>query len=635
MDKLERMKKSKIPGPETGIEIRKSICAICDPTTQCGLDCYVSEERIIKVEGSKENPHSRGTLCSKGAATRQYVYNEDRIRTPLKRVGPRGSGQFEPISWDEALETITANLERLKAESGPESVVFFVGYPKQMRPFVQRLALQYGSPNYATESSTCHTATAMAFQLVFGQEAGPDVYNTRCLLVWSANPLHSNTPSAGHLLDARDRGMKLIVVDPRKSPLASLADVHLQLKPGTDGALALGMAHVIIHENLYDRDFVAEYTRGFQEYRAYVDGFDPERVEGITGVPADKIREAARLYATSKPAALKPSASPIVQHTNGVQNYRAVFSLIGLTGNFDVAGGNMADPVSWLEISGGGFTTRQHEFEMPRQWAELPPRLGAERFPVWAELVNQGQAMDMQRQIRTGEPYPLRGLMAFGMNYHMFADSNGVLEAIQKLDFICDMDLFLTDTAKYADIVLPASSSLERSELRCYPEKYVVLTEPVIAPVGESRSDTDIVFDLARRAQVGRSSPQPGARWLSHAGRGVRRRLGLAARAEWHERGRAQESSQRHVRPDPTSQPGEKVPGEGFSHPQRQDGVQVFPHREIRRPVGIERSAGISPATAKPRGDPGAGQAVSLYPQHRLAPTHVRAHPHLPAPLDA
>ncbi|HEY5529232.1 MAG TPA: molybdopterin-dependent oxidoreductase, partial [Thermoleophilia bacterium] len=349
---------------------------------------------------------------------------------------------------------------------------------------------------------TCHTAMAMAFRLVYGQPAGPDVRNTRCLLVWSANPFYSNTPNARGLLDARDRGMKLIVVDPRKTPMASLADVHLQLKPGTDGALALGMANVIIEEGLYDRDFVAEYTLGFAEYRAYVKGFSPERAEAITGVPADKIREAARLYATTKPAAFMPSAAPVVHNTNGVQNYRAAMALIGLTGNYDVAGGNIAAPMSWLEIGGAGFTTRQREFEMPCKWADLPPRLGAERFPVWTELVDQGQAMDMQRQIRTGDPYPLRGLLTFGMNYRMFADSEGVLEAIQKLDFICDVDLFLTDTAKYADIVLPACSSLERSELRCYPEKYVILTQPVIAPLGESRSDTDIVFDLARRLKL-------------------------------------------------------------------------------------------------------------------------------------
>ncbi len=512
MDELERRLRAKIPGDDTGIEVRKSICAICDPTTQCGLDLYVRDGRIVKVEGSQENPHNGGTLCSKGAATRQYVYHEDRLRTPLRRVGPRGSGEFVPISWDEALDIVVANLQRLSAESGPESVVFYVGYPKQPRPFVQRLALQFGSPNFCTESSTCFTATAMAFKLVYGQLAGPDVRNAQCLMVWSANPFYSNTTMARGLFDATDRGLKLIAVDPRKTPLASRADIHLQLKPGTDGALALGMAHVIIEEGLYDREFVAAHTHGFAEFRAYVAGFEPARAAQISGVPADKIRAAARLYATTRPAALMPSAAPVGHNTNGVQNYRAVFTLIGLTGNFDVSGGNLAAPFSWLEISGAGFTTRQHEFEMPRSWADLPPRVGAARFPVWAELVDQAQAMDLPRQIHSADPYPLRGLIAFGLNHRMFPGSASFLETIQKLEFICDVDLFATDSARYADIVLPACSSVERSELRCYPEKYVTLSQPAIPPVGESRSDTDIVFELARRLELDDPllNPTPG-----------------------------------------------------------------------------------------------------------------------------
>jgi anaerobic selenocysteine-containing dehydrogenase len=182
-----------------------------------------------------------------------------------------------------------------------------------------------------------------------------------------------------------------------------------------------------------------------------------------------------------------------------VQNSRAVFALIGLTGNFDVAGGNKPARPSWLEIAGAGFVTRQHEFELPRSWDDLPPRVGAGRFPVWAELVDQAQAMDLPRQIRTGDPYPLRALVAFGLNHRMFPGPDKFLEAIQQLDFICDVDLFATDASRYADIVLPACSSVERSEVRCYPEKYVTLTEPAIAPLGEARSDTDIVFDLARR----------------------------------------------------------------------------------------------------------------------------------------
>ena len=273
MDDTQRRLKAKLPGADTGIEVRKSVCAICDPTTQCGLDLSVRDGRIVKVEGSRENPHNRGSLCAKGAATRQYVYHEDRLLTPLRRTGPRGSGEFAPISWDEALEEVAANLERVRAESGAESAVFYVGYPKQLRPFVQRLALQYGSPNFCTESSACFTATVMAFKLLYGQMAGPDLRNTRCLLVWSANPFHANTPppatswtrsTAASSWSSSTRGA-------RSSP--PRRDLHLQPLPGTDGALALGVAHVILEEGLHDAAFVRrahQGVRGVPRLRAAV-----------------------------------------------------------------------------------------------------------------------------------------------------------------------------------------------------------------------------------------------------------------------------------------------------------------------------------------------------------------------------
>ncbi len=503
MDTLARRIRAKLPGDDTGIEVRKTVCAICDPMTQCGLDVYVRDGRAVKVEGSRENPNSRGTLCAKGAATRQYVGHPDRLRTPLRRTGPRGSGEFEPVSWDEALDEVASHLERLKAEAGPESVVFYVGYPKHPRPFVQRLALQYGSPNFCTESSACHKASAMAFTLLYGQMGGPDLRSARCLLAWGTNPFYAGTPVLEPLLDALDRGMQLIVVDPRLTPLAARATLHLRPRPGTDGALALGLAHVILQEGLEDAAFLEAWAHGFAEYREYVGGFDPATVEGITGVPAARLRAAARLYATAKPAALMASGASVVHHTNGVQNARAVYALIGLTGNWDVAGGNRPQPYTWLEVAGGGFTTRQREFERPRALDDLPPRTGAARFPVWAELTDQGQSMDLPRHIRTGDPYPLRGMVAFGLNHRMFPDSAGFLEALQRLDFICDVDLFATGSSKYADIVLPACSSLERSEVRAYPQKYVVATRPVVEPLGEARSDTDIVFDLAHRLRLG------------------------------------------------------------------------------------------------------------------------------------
>jgi anaerobic selenocysteine-containing dehydrogenase len=502
---IEKLSQGKIPVPEAGIEIKKSICTICDPMTQCGLDLYVKDGKIIKVEGSKENPYSNGTLCSKGAANRQYIYNEARLKTPLKRTGPRGSGKFEPISWDEALETIALKLNKIKEQNGPESVVFFSGYTKYFRPYLKRLAHSFGSPNYLTESSTCYQAMVMAQKLTFGLPGGPDLKNTECLLVWSANPFHSNPGNARAILKGKERGMKLIVVDPRETPTTALADIHLQVRPGTDGALALAMANVILRDKLYDQEFVASYSYGFEDYREYVRQFTPERGEALTGVPAEKIIRAARMYASTKPAAIMPSASPVVHHTNGVQNYRAVFALVGLTGNYDIAGGNFVVPSSFIH-SPGLIQTREREFIQSRHWEEMPPRIGADRFPVWAEVIDEeAQAMHLPSQIRSGKPYPLKALVGFGMNHRMWPDSKGLIESVGKLDFFVNVDIFMTDTCSHADIVLPACTSVERSELRCYSMAYLILTQPAIPPLYHSRSDVEIIYELT--AKLGLDDP--------------------------------------------------------------------------------------------------------------------------------
>lgn len=502
MDELKLREKGKVPGPETGIEVRKSICTICDPMTQCCLDLFVKDGEIIRVEGSKEAPHSHGTLCAKGAATRQYVYSEERVKTPLRRVGERGEGAFERISWDEALDEIADRLNAIKAEHGAASVIFFAGYPKHFRAFLQRLSIDFGSPNYCTESSTCSTATIMAQKLTYGAPAAADMKTSRCCMLWACNPAAAKTLNMKSINRRRAEGMKLVMVDPRVTYMASRCDIHLQLRPGTDGALALAMANVIISENLYDRVFVAEWTHGFDRFAELAAEMPPERAERITGVDAALIREAARLYATSKPASILTSAAPVVHHTNGVQNYRAVFCLIGLTGNIDIHGGNMMNPPSVVHMA-GGFPSQEGAFTRASELENLPERIGGARFPVWNRLVTQAQACDIPRQIETQQPYPLKAAFCMGLNYRMFPDSQGFLDALRKLDFIVDVDLFLTDSAKYADIVLPACSSVERSELRCWPMGYVMLSQPAIEPLGEARSDFDIICELSKRLDLG------------------------------------------------------------------------------------------------------------------------------------
>jgi anaerobic selenocysteine-containing dehydrogenase len=495
---LEGLPGGKLPGVETGIEIRNTICSICSPRSHCGIDAYVKDGVVVKVEGTKENPNNAGTLCSKGAASRQYIYHEDRIRTPLLRKGDKGSGQFEPISWDEALDTITTRLLKIKEETGPEGVVFYAGYSKWMRPFLKRLAHSFGSPNYCTESSVCSAAAGLAASLNYGTMGGPETGKSKCLLVWSSNPFYSNTSTVRKLLDAREQGLKIIEVGPLITPLTAHTDFHLRIRPGTSGALALGMAHVIIEEGLYDRDFVENWTIGFEEYRTYVGEFTPSITEGITGVSKDLIIKAARLYATTKPAALMTGPNATVHHTNGVQNHRALTALIGLTGNFDREGGNHVVPPAYLYVP-NGVTTRQGPFMQSRPWEEMPPRVGQDQYPVWCKMVSEGQSIHLPFQIRSKKPYPIRALLAFGMNYRMWPGSDFMKDSLNMLDFFVDVDLFMTDTAKLADLVLPACTSFERSEIKFYTQQYVIWTQPVIPPLDESRPDTDIIFDLGAK----------------------------------------------------------------------------------------------------------------------------------------
>ena len=493
-----RMYAGKVAVEGSNVEIRHTICAICNPFSHCGIDAYVKDGVIIKVEGTKSNPHSEGVLCPKGAASREYIYHKERIRSPLLRKGEKGSDDFEPISWDQALDTIEERLQKIKKESGPESVAFYVGYTKWMRPFVKRLAHSFGSPNYCTESSTCYTATKVANLLNYGYFGPPDLAKSKCLLVWSKNPFYSDPSTVRRLLDARERGLKIIEVGPLITPMTAHADIHLRIRPGTSGALAHAMAHVIIEEELMDMEFVENWTRGFEEYRAYVQAFSPKTAGEITGVPAELIKQAARLYATTKPAALMVSASPTVHHTNGLQNHRALIALIGLTGNFDQEGGNYAYPPGWLYVD-NGLVVRQAEYEQSRPWSEMPRRMAEEKYPVWSRFISEAQAMELPFRIQNPDPYPIRAVVAFGMNYRMWPGSDFFYENMKKLDFMVHAELFMTDTCKLADIVLPVCTSFERSELKFYAENYVIWTTPVIEPLWESRSDADVIFDLAKR----------------------------------------------------------------------------------------------------------------------------------------
>jgi anaerobic selenocysteine-containing dehydrogenase len=438
--------------------------------------------------------------CPRWRAQLDFVYHPDRLKYPLKRVGGRGEGNFVRISWDEALDTVAGEFNRIKQEYGPESVVFYIAYTKEPRPYFHRLTHAFGSPNYCTESSNCFTSTRLVAAVTYGSEylamVGQSQYmqlETRCKLIWSSSVEHSAPHVWPDHLKARKNGLKLIVVDPRRTRLASKADIHLQLRPGTDGALALGFLNVIIGEELYDKEFVRNWTVGFNELKELVREYTPERVEEITWVPAAKIKEAALLYATQKPSQVKFSAASTTHTSNGILNHRAIALLPAITGNLDVPGGNRC------------FHRRAplNDITLHERIKDMPPGLGAERFPLWTELVREMQSNVITDRIENGTPYPIKALFGAGLNIMFFANSNRFAEKMQKLDFIVMTDYFHTPTTKYADILLPISSWLERHILVTNDRGYVKLVEPAIEPLGESWPEWKVYFKLAEKLGCG------------------------------------------------------------------------------------------------------------------------------------
>lgn len=488
----------KLPGVD-GVEVRHTLCDICTPGVHCGVDVYVKNGELLKLEGTPGFPPNRGALCPKGASGRQYVLRPDRIQTPMRRVGARGSGEFEPIGWDEALALAAAGLNAAKARSGAESTVFLSGYGKWYRPFLQRLAYDFGSPNFLTESSSCWWSAIMASRCVFGHATMPDLQNAAALFIWGSDPFNKNIHQTPALFALKARGGKIVVVDPRRGPASEqLADLYLRPRLGTDAALAAAMANHIIESGLADFDFIEKYVHGFAPYREYVSRFSLAEGERITGVPAALIREAAELFARTKPDAIM-TGTGLTHRKNGFNASRALMSLAAVCGQFDRPG-TLRPTLGAATFCNtpGGFTSREAEFTADVQPKTAKPAVGLPDYPLFAEMMHEGQAISLAEQIESGAPYPIRAALLAGVNHKMYPDSPRFLRALRSLDFIVATDLFWTESCRSADIVLPACSSFERAEVKCYANRFMYYTQPVIPPLYESRPDAEIFAGLAR-----------------------------------------------------------------------------------------------------------------------------------------
>ncbi len=476
----------------------KSHCRMCHGG--CGVIVYLKDGRVAKIAGDPDCPINHGTLCSKGIAAPQLVYHPDRLTHPVRRVGPKGSGQWERISWDEALDAIACRMLGYKAEYGAESVALGYGTGRDNEAVIYRFANHFGSPNVLTAGHFCYGPRIATGIITCGSNPIADYENNpRCIMVWGNNIVISNPDcyKGEPFSQALEAGAKLIVVDPRLTRIAARADLWLQLRPGTDTALALGMANVIIREELYDREFVANYVHGWEPFCERAGEYPLKKTAAITGVPQETIAAAARLYATLKPGAIQWGVA-IEQQITCADNNRALLALMGITGNIDVPGGQVLfQPPRVRSVAEFGA----HRALPPEQAAK---RLGGDRFRLAGNfaIINPKCVWDA---IVAEKPYPVKMLFLISTNPLLTqADSREVRQALEKVEFMAVADFFLTPTAELADIVLPAATWLEMDYLGDFWKRHgYLLTRRKVIEVGECRSDHEMLNDLAHRVGMG------------------------------------------------------------------------------------------------------------------------------------
>ncbi len=484
----------------------------------CGQKLFVENGRLVKVEGDENASWNQGRACPRVLALTQYVYHPDRVTTPLKRVGARGEGRFEPISWEEAFDTCETRLKEIRERHGAESVIFVQGTGRDVGGPISFLCYNYGSPNWVQlglSGQSCYTPRLGAMKATIGDfcvlDAGqfsalryedPEWEVPKVIIVWGQNP-PPTCPDGffGHwIVDCMKRGSQIVSVDPRHTWMSSRARVHLQIRPGTDGALALGMLNVIVNEGLYDKTFVDRWCHGFEALQERVQQYPVDKVSAITWIPEEKIVEAARLFATSRPAAVQWGV-PIDMNPEGTSVAQAIAHLWSITGNIDVPGGNV------IARPSHGVTTYPYSTEelVALYGQELVDklnrlRIGCDTYPMVKGFRGWAQPDMVIDQVDSGRPYPVKAAWIQTANVlgGQAARARFHYEALKKLDFVVVVDLFHNPTSMaLADIFLPAATFAEKDSFRSWWVPLGVMHKTI--QVGECKSDWEINIEMANR----------------------------------------------------------------------------------------------------------------------------------------
>lgn len=471
------------------LETRHSVCALDCPDA-CSLLINVEDGIGSKLRGNPAHPVTRGFLCGKVARYLEREYSPDRLLHPMRRSGAKGSGQFERISWDAALDEISARLKDVSAEFGSEAILPYsyagtMGYLNGSgmdRRFFHRLGASRLDRTICASAGAAGLMESLGFR--FGTE--PEQFrNAKLIIAWGANVLGTNVHLWPFIVEARRNGAKFYVIDPHQNRTGKAADQWFGIRPGSDAALALGMAHVILRDGLQDRDYVSRFTDGVEDLQEQVSKYCPEHVEYLTGIAARDVELLARDYATTRPAVIRLNYG-VQRSERGGLAVRTIACLPALTGSWKEAGGGLQLTTS------GAFTINRTALERPD--LQMKSELGRP-----ARVVNMSQ---LGQALNALADPPVKALFVYNSNPAAVApNQNAVLRGMMRLDlFTVVAEQFLTDTARYADIVLPATTFLEHTDLyMAYGHYYLQLARPVLPAPGEAISNVELFRRLANR----------------------------------------------------------------------------------------------------------------------------------------
>jgi len=461
---------------------QRSVCCKDCPDS-CGLLVKVDQGRIVAVKGDPEHPFTQGFLCKKAGHFPEHVHSPTRITTPLKRSGPKGAGQFTPVSWDQALDEVALRLGDIAAEHGPEAILPY-SYAGTMG-LVQRHAghaLFHRLGASRLLYTICSPAASAGLQVSLGPGPSCEVEGAASsdyILVWGSNILTTNLHAWPWLQKARSQGAKIVVIDPYRNRTAAKADRHLMLKAGSDAALALGMMSVLINEGLIDQDYIAASTVGFEELAERAAQYPPARTAQLTGLSEEEVVQTAREYGRASAPFIRTGVGPARQLAGGMA-LRTIALLPALVGAYAQTGGGLARSL-------GGAPSDVSALTRPDL---CPPNTRT------VNMVRLGSALTEL------EGSPIKALYSYLCNPAAVApQSRQVMAGLAREDlFLVVHEMFLTDTARHADVILPGASSFEVSDLyRSYGHNYLQMARPVIPPVGQSRPTLAIFQDLASR----------------------------------------------------------------------------------------------------------------------------------------